>query len=235
MYSKRRRGMSGVYKITNIITGEFYIGSSVNIRMRWLDHIKRYDNPNNKEYNKPLYIAFRKYGINNFKFTILEYCNEDVRLSKEAYYISDLNAEIRGYNQNKKGDNHGKSKLTIDDVIDIRTRYRNLEKISDVYKLYKKKIGESGFHKIWNGYTWKHIMMNVYTLENKKYHKSLELSFPAQSNPNSKITNYDVIIIRNLKKHGSNPKDIYYSRFADKLKFKSFMNIWYECNWKSIK
>ena len=30
--------VSGIYKITNTITGEFYIGSSKNIRQRWYTH-----------------------------------------------------------------------------------------------------------------------------------------------------------------------------------------------------
>ena len=30
--------MTGVYKITNTITGQFYIGKSVDINRRWLEH-----------------------------------------------------------------------------------------------------------------------------------------------------------------------------------------------------
>lgn len=29
--------VSGIYKITNIVTGNFYIGSSKNIYLRWAD------------------------------------------------------------------------------------------------------------------------------------------------------------------------------------------------------
>ena len=30
--------ISGVYKITNTITGDFYIGSSKNVKKRWVEH-----------------------------------------------------------------------------------------------------------------------------------------------------------------------------------------------------
>ena len=37
-----------------------------------------------------------------------------------------------------------------------------------MYQLYKNRIGESGFHKIWNGDTWKGIMDEVYTKEQEE-------------------------------------------------------------------
>ena len=60
----------GIYKITNTITGDFYIGSSKNVKQRWTCHKckskwKRY--PNN-----PMYIDMRKYGVENFVFEVLE-------------------------------------------------------------------------------------------------------------------------------------------------------------------
>lgn len=30
--------VSGVYKITNTVTGDFYIGSSKNVKRRWTEH-----------------------------------------------------------------------------------------------------------------------------------------------------------------------------------------------------
>lgn len=40
--------ISAVYKITNTITNDFYIGSSKNVKVRWIDHkkiIKESNNP----------------------------------------------------------------------------------------------------------------------------------------------------------------------------------------------
>lgn len=61
--------ISGIYKITNKITGDFYIGSSKNIKSRWINHKKPYTW---KLYPRvKLYQAFLKYGLDNFTFDML--------------------------------------------------------------------------------------------------------------------------------------------------------------------
>lgn len=79
--------ISGVYKITNTVTGEFYIGSSKNIKQRWKRH--KYLSTWNKHPNVLLYVAFQDYGIENFLFEIIEETT-DLK-SREQYYISILN------------------------------------------------------------------------------------------------------------------------------------------------
>ena len=54
-----------VYKITNLINQKCYIGITNNLNKRWESHKKCKD-------NKPLYLAFKKYGITNFEFSIIE-------------------------------------------------------------------------------------------------------------------------------------------------------------------
>ena len=78
--------ISGVYSITNNITGDFYIGSSCDIKKRWASHKclsvwKAY--PNLK-----LYQDMAKYGKNNFIFEVIE---ETTDLhNREQYYIEQL-------------------------------------------------------------------------------------------------------------------------------------------------
>lgn len=60
---------SGIYKITNIINNKFYIGSSKDILHRFSEHKKH-------ERNIHLIRSFKKYGIDNFKFEILEYVED---------------------------------------------------------------------------------------------------------------------------------------------------------------
>lgn len=67
----------GIYKIENLINHKVYIGQSINIKIRWKNHLKVSKNPNSNCYEYPLYKAFRKYGINNFSFEILEECSKD--------------------------------------------------------------------------------------------------------------------------------------------------------------
>ena len=79
--------ISGVYKITNIITGEFYIGSSNDIKHRWAHH--RSISVWKLRPGMKLYQAFIKYGLNNFTFDIIE---ETTDLhNREQYYIEQLN------------------------------------------------------------------------------------------------------------------------------------------------
>ena len=72
--------ISAVYKITNTVTGDFYIGSSKNVKSRWTCHKcpsrwKQY--PNN-----PMYLDMQKYGVDKFEFQIL--AEVEVEKLKEA-------------------------------------------------------------------------------------------------------------------------------------------------------
>lgn len=60
-----------VYKITNLKDNKCYIGSSIRVEKRWQQHKNTSQNKNNPHYNYPLYEAFRKDGIENFKFEII--------------------------------------------------------------------------------------------------------------------------------------------------------------------
>lgn len=96
--------MMGVYKITNLTNQKCYIGSSKNIEERWKNHqYKAFnDNPNNKEYEYPLYRAFRKYGIENFLFEVLkeDFDTVEEMLLYENEMIIHYNSYYKGYNQN---------------------------------------------------------------------------------------------------------------------------------------
>lgn len=84
----------GIYKIENITNGKVYIGSSQNIFRRWKEH-KR-DLNGNKHHSYHLQAAWNKYKENNFIFSIIEQCNQDVLLDREQHYI-DLYMSADGY------------------------------------------------------------------------------------------------------------------------------------------
>lgn len=97
--------ISGIYKITNIVTGNFYIGSSKNIYLRWADHkkpssLKRYK-------SQQLYKDFVLYSLSNFKFEIIEELSGNLK-EREQYYIGllkpfyNINKNIHKPNVNKK-------------------------------------------------------------------------------------------------------------------------------------
>ena len=78
--------ISGVYKITNIITGEFYIGSSKDIKLRRAVH--KSPSAQKRLLNSKLYKAMAQYGLDNFTFEVLE---ETVDLhNREQYWIEQL-------------------------------------------------------------------------------------------------------------------------------------------------
>lgn len=89
----------GIYQITNLINGKQYIGQSINISRRWWEHKARAYDINNNCYHKPLYQAFRKYGLDNFELNILELCEPEKLNEREAYYINLLQTVVpNGYN-----------------------------------------------------------------------------------------------------------------------------------------
>jgi group I intron endonuclease len=79
---------SGIYKIT-APSGNFYVGSSCDIKRRWADHRRMLSG--NYHHCNPLQSASLKYGLSNLTFEILEECHPDMVLERELHYISALN------------------------------------------------------------------------------------------------------------------------------------------------
>ena len=61
--------ISAVYKITNTVTGDRYVGSSKNVMLRWACH--KCPSTWKVQPNNPLYLDMQKFGINKFRFQIL--------------------------------------------------------------------------------------------------------------------------------------------------------------------
>lgn len=78
----------GIYKITNIVNGMCYIGSSNQIERRWSQHkgkLKRGTHDNIHLQN-----AWDKFSEKNFKFEILEETSQDQLLIREQYYLDKI-------------------------------------------------------------------------------------------------------------------------------------------------
>lgn len=87
----------GIYKITNIITDECYIGQSVDIYKRWNDHCKCGLGIDTPPGNK-LYKSIQEYGLENFTFELLTTCNQTELNEKERYFIELYQADTFGFN-----------------------------------------------------------------------------------------------------------------------------------------
>lgn len=89
----RRVKTCGVYKITNTITDEFYVGSSVEIQDRWNAHkwcAKRYVDDGGKWRRSHFYRAMQKFGTENFTLEVIEECPFDILREREQYYLDTL-------------------------------------------------------------------------------------------------------------------------------------------------
>ena len=181
----------GIYKITNTINNKCYIGKSSDIEERWKYHKKRYNNI--KEYDKPLYRAFRKYGINNFLFEIIELINDDYKKlsnEREKYWI----------------------------VIYLRKRYVECKYTASYIweNEFKDKISKRGFQAIWLGDNAKNIMPEIFTQENKEKQIKLSRAYEGVLRRRIKLEEKKKVQEKILK--GEKIKDIWYNEYKEMYK-----------------
>lgn len=79
---------SGVYKILNTITGDFYIGSALDLVKRKGNHF--HELRCNKHYNIHLQRAYNKYGESSFVFHTLLFCSKESLIIYEQLCIDGL-------------------------------------------------------------------------------------------------------------------------------------------------
>lgn len=92
----RKNKVCGVYKIENLITGDFYIGSSKDVKNRWASH----KSPSSWKRlpNSPMYYDMQKYGIDKFRFQILAQIEPEHLKEIEQEYIEMLRPSYNNYN-----------------------------------------------------------------------------------------------------------------------------------------
>lgn len=175
-----------LYLITNLINNKKYVGITKNYKERFSYHRAKAFRPNHKEYDKPLYRAFRKYGLENFQFEVLR---EDLDLEEakrlEIEFISKLNTLTRnnfGYNiteggdfTSARGEEHHNSILTEEEALDIINRRKKGEERNKVFNLYSDRISFSGFVNVWQGRTWSHLDSDF---SSRKKMEGTELTIP---------------------------------------------------------
>jgi group I intron endonuclease len=125
--------MYRIYKITNIVTGEAYIGLTTrSLEQRWKDHKSSSSNC------RKLCEAIVKYGENNFLIEEIEICETlEVLGKREIYWIDYFNSIENGYNLRRGGTSGGKlsEETKIKMSIALRLRWES--------EKYRTKLSKS--------------------------------------------------------------------------------------------
>lgn len=79
----------GIYTITHITTGRQYVGSSINIKLRWKYHKESLRA--GKHHSCLLQRAWLKYGDAAFEWIVIEQCSKEYLSEREVFWISELN------------------------------------------------------------------------------------------------------------------------------------------------
>lgn len=181
----------GIYLYTNLINGKQYVGQSTDLQHRKNAHKSCAFNPNSNDYNSMLHRAFRKYGLENFKYEILVEGIDDISILNilEEYYIKLFNTKTpNGYNVLDGGNNSsrpkdkewrkkliwGQAKLTEAEVIYLRKAYANKESPTKIYnEFFSDRLHFNSFLNIWCGKRYSLIMPEVFN-ETKRHTKLTE-------------------------------------------------------------
>ena len=119
--------ISGVYKIINTVTGDFYIGSSKNVKLRWANH--KVPSTWNEHPNNPMYLDMQKYGVDKFVFEILAEVEQEKLKETEQQFIEILKPT---YNSNRaKGfdiEKHKEHKKKYDMEFHKTNKYKKYRK-----------------------------------------------------------------------------------------------------------
>ena len=118
--------ISAVYRITNTITGDFYIGSSKDVKKRWLEH--KCKSTWKKQPNNPLYLDMKKYGLDKFVFEILAEVEIGQLKEAEQQFIETLkptynNRRANGWDFERHKETHRKAQKKYEKT-DRRKEYK---------------------------------------------------------------------------------------------------------------
>ena len=118
----------GIYKITNTITGDFYIGSSKDVKKRWREH--KCHSTWNRHSNSQMYLDMRKYGTDKFVFEVLEEVEAGSLKVTEQQFIETLKPTYNNYNANG---------LNIERQKEYNKEYEKSDKRKKAKKEYMKE------------------------------------------------------------------------------------------------
>lgn len=111
-------GCGGVYAIVNTATGDFYIGGSLNMYQRWLQHTSKLKN--GYHHCPALQDAYNHHGESAFTCTVITYLPDDADFYAHEQYYSDLLHPL--YNTYQRFWPYDAASMPQVDVAALRTR-----------------------------------------------------------------------------------------------------------------
>jgi len=123
---KENKGKAGVYRWINNSNGNSYVGSSVDLRKRFISYY-RYNYISDPKRNMLIHRAILKYGYSNFTLEILEYCDSPNTIEREQHYLDLLNPE---YNILTKAGSSLGHKHSEETLIKFKARVRTKDHVA---------------------------------------------------------------------------------------------------------
>ena len=124
--------ISGIYKITNTATGDFYIGSSKDVKRRWREH--KCQSRWNECPNNPIYIDMQEYGTDKFVFEVIAEVEIEKLKEKEQKFIETLKPTYNNYNANG---------FDFERYKEYQKEYQKTDKGKESHKKAQKKYNKS--------------------------------------------------------------------------------------------
>lgn len=123
--------MGYIYKIQNLINGNVYIGQTVKlVEKRFQQHRNNYDKPYFSQLT--LYKAFKKYGLDNFSFEMLEKVDNDKLDEREKYWIDYYDSYKNGYNMTLGGRLVELYKWDLQEILDLYHLHKSARKVAEI-------------------------------------------------------------------------------------------------------
>ena len=129
--------MAYIYEIVNDVNQKRYIGKTeFDINKRLKEHFQDAFRERNK--NRPLYRAIRKYGTEHFSIHLIE--ETDYPEERETYWIKEKDTYHNGYNATLGGD--GKRYLDYDLIVSTYQKIKNIKETAENLNISADSVSE---------------------------------------------------------------------------------------------
>lgn len=224
--------MIGIYSYENKINHKRYIGQSRNLQNRYNQHLNSYCNINSSMYNTQFYRALRKYGMQNFNYSILFSTEESIDQNQlnllEEYYIKLYESfGPKGYNMNKGGRFTSSQKVLNESQAQeiqqlLISSEQTFEEIANKYQISVSLVGQINSGGIWN-----YDSSLKYPLRSNSYSHNI-----GGKNPNAIFLDSEVLEMRQ-RYVNENLKTIY-NDYKDRCSYSALKKILYGVSYQHL-